>query len=305
MELRRGTGARARRPERWRWLVVFGGGLLLWILAVITTAITGNPALVPTVILLGSFLVPVTAVVWNFDHEADSALSGQRVAYAFIAGGVLGTVAASLLESWLVQDGLLTYLGVGFIEEFVKLAALVAFAVGLASYTTRDGLVLGAAVGFGFAALESAGYAFVALFSGQDGASLASLVGTEILRGMLAPIGHGLWTAILGAVLFRAASRSGRLRVTWGLVGAYLLVSLLHALWDSMHGIAILVTVLLTATQQQLSVLAHGVVPTVTTEQVALFILFEFGGMLLVALIGIAVLLGIWRRWVRGTAAGS
>ena len=43
-------------------------------------------------------------------------------------------------EFWSVQDGLLTYLGVGFIEEFVKLAALVASAVGLASYTTRDGL---------------------------------------------------------------------------------------------------------------------------------------------------------------------
>ena len=298
-----GTGGRARRPNRWRWLVVFGGGLLLWIVAVIVTAVTGNPNLVPTVILLGSFLVPVTAVVWNFDHEADSALSGQRVAYAFIAGGVLGTAAASVLEAWLVQDGVITYLGVGLIEEFVKLAALVAFSVGLATYTTRDGLVLGAAVGFGFAALESSGYAFVALFT-PHGASLASLIGTEILRGVLSPVGHGLWTAILGGVLFHAASRRGRLRLTWVLAGAYLLVSLLHALWDSMHGIAILFTLLLTATQEQLTLLNHGVVPTVTGAQVALFILFEFGGMLMVAVIGIAVLYGIWRTWVRGTASG-
>ena len=145
MVVRAGPGGQARRSQRWRWLVVFGGGLALWVLAVITIAATGNPTVVPTVILLGSFLVPVTAVVWNFDHEADSALSGQRVAYAFIAGGVLGTIAASLLESWLAQDGVLTYLGVGLIEEFVKLTALVAFSLGLATYTTRDGLVLGAA----------------------------------------------------------------------------------------------------------------------------------------------------------------
>jgi RsiW-degrading membrane proteinase PrsW (M82 family) len=283
--------------------VVFGGGLFLWVVAVLVTGLTGNPNLVPTVILLGSFLVPVTAVVWNFDHEADSVLTGQRVAYAFIAGGVLGTVAASVLESWLVQDGVLTYFGVGLIEEFVKLAALVAFSVALTSYTTRDGLVLGAAVGFGFAALESSGYAFVALFTAH-GVSLASLVGTEILRGMLSPLGHGLWTAILGGVLFHAAGRRGHLRLTWGLVGTYLLVSVLHSLWDSMHGIAILLTLLLTATQEQLVLLDRGVVPAVTSAQVALFILFEFGGMLTVAVIGIALLYGIWRTWVRGSASG-
>jgi RsiW-degrading membrane proteinase PrsW (M82 family) len=45
---------------------------------------------------------------------------------------------------------------VGLIEEAVKLGALWL----LARYTMRDGMVLGATVGFGFAALESAGYAF-------------------------------------------------------------------------------------------------------------------------------------------------
>jgi hypothetical protein len=73
--------------------------------------------------------------------------------------------------------------------------------------------VLGAAVGLGFAAFESAGYAFNALFT-SSGLSLADLVETEVLRGILAPVGHGLWTAILGGVLFAAAARHGRLRLT-------------------------------------------------------------------------------------------
>jgi protease PrsW len=293
MAVRAWQGSGARRAQRWRWLMVLGAGLVLWLLAVAVTAATGNPNLVPTVVLLGSFLVPVTAVVWNFDHEADSALSGQRVTYAFIAGGALGVIAASVLEALLVQDQVYAYLLVGLIEEFVKLAVLVAFSIGLARYTTRDGLVLGAAVGFGFAALESSGYAFVALFS---------LVGTEILRGVLAPVGHGLWTAIIGAVLFHAASRVGHLRLTWGVAGAYLLISVLHALWDSMHGIAIALTLLLTATPEQTRLLDRGVTPRVTPEQVALFDVFQFGGMLLVALIGIAVLVAIWQTWVRREA---
>ncbi len=294
------SGTRARRVRRWRWLVVLAGGAGLWIASVLVTAGTGNPALVPTVVLLGGFLVPVSAVVWNFDHEADSALSGQRVAYAFIGGGTLGVLAASVLESWLLQDALLPYLAVGMIEEAVKLIALVIASLGLSRYTTRDGIVLGATVGFGFAALESSGYAFVALLT-PGGGPLVGVVGTQILRNVLAPIGHGLWTAILGGFLFHAAASSGRLRPSWGLAGAYLLVSLLHAGWDAMRGIAILLTMLLTATPRQLALLERGVLPPILTWQVGLFLGLEFAGMLVVAVIGVGVLIAIRRRWVEPT----
>ncbi len=101
--------------------------------------------------------------------------------------------------------------------------------------------MLGATVGFGFAALESAGYAFNALFT-MRGLSLQNLVETEVLRGVLTPVGHGLWTAILGGVLFRGAARTGRLRLSGGLVGWYMVVALLDALWDSSRGIAVWLT---------------------------------------------------------------
>src|SRR4029453_3039057 len=70
------------------------------------------------------------------------------------------------------------YAGVGLIEEAVKLAALWLLARRLPRYTMRDGIVLGAAVGLGFAALESAGYAFNALFTQDGGLSLVDLVET-------------------------------------------------------------------------------------------------------------------------------
>ena len=81
----------------------------------------------------------------------------------------------------------------------------------------------------------SAGYAFTALFTMQ-GLSLQSLVETQVLRGVLTPVGHGLWTAVLGGVLFRGAARAGRLRLSGGLVGWYVVVALLHALWDASQG---------------------------------------------------------------------
>jgi protease PrsW len=142
------------------WLRMFAIGLLLWVASVVVTALTGNTNLIPTIVLLGSFLVPVTAVVWYMDHYRDQILSPQRVLYAFVVGGVLGVLGASILESWLLSDGLLVYVGVGLIEEGCKLLALVLIAWRLPRYITRDGVVLGAAVGFGFGALESSGYAF-------------------------------------------------------------------------------------------------------------------------------------------------
>jgi RsiW-degrading membrane proteinase PrsW (M82 family) len=218
-----------------RWWAVFLIGLALWIAAVGSVFLTGDLIVLPTVLLLGSFLVPVTAVVWYLDHDPSPALSPRRMMSAFLIAGVLGILAAAVLEYWLVYGpGLRGNLKVGFIEEFVKGAAIVLFALGLRSYTTRDGMVLGATVGFGFAALESSGYALASLFVVQGGhltLSLSSVVFTELVRGVLAPFGHGLWSAILGGVIFHAA-RKGHLRPTLSVLVAYLAVSLLHGAFD-------------------------------------------------------------------------
>jgi RsiW-degrading membrane proteinase PrsW (M82 family) len=257
---------------------------------------TTNPNLVPTVVLLGSFLVPVTFVVFAFERYADPVLTTQRILVAFLYGGVLGVLGASILEAeFLKQPSGLTYVGVGLIEEAVKLAALWVVALRLPRYTMRDGIVLGATVGLGFAALESAGYAFTALFT-MEGLSLQNLVETEVLRGLLTPVGHGLWTAILGGVLFRAAAGAGRLRLSWGLVGWYVVVALLHALWDASRGIAVWLTLLLTATQVQWLLIQMGRVPEPTQAQVHSFTVISWGLLLVDALLGVAVLRGRWRQ---------
>jgi protease PrsW len=206
-----GTATRERGGRQWlRVLVV---GLLLWVASVAVTFATGNTNLVPTVILLGSFLVPVAFATYAFGR-ADQVVTTQRIFAAFVSGGVLGVLGASVLEAaFLTRPAVFTYLGVGLVEEAVKLAALWLLARRLPRYSMRDGIVLGAAVGLGFAALESAGYAFNALFT-MEGLSLVNLVETEVLRGLLTPVGHGLWTAILGGVLFATAAEGGRLRLS-------------------------------------------------------------------------------------------
>jgi len=277
------------------WLRIFVAGLTLWSAAVLVTFATRNVNLVPTIILLGSFLVPVAFVTYAFGH-ADRVVTAQRIFTAFVYGGVLGVLGASVLEAaFLRRASGPAYLGVGLIEEAVKLAALWLLARRLPRYTMRDGIVLGAAVGFGFAAFESAGYAFNALFT-SSGLSLSNLVETEVLRGILAPVGHGLWTAILGGALFAAAARHGRPRLGGAVVGWYLLVALLHGLWDASQGIAVWLTLLLTGTPVQWLLIQLGRAPAVTQAQVHLFTALDWALLALDGLLGLLVLRGRWRK---------
>ncbi|WP_241825714.1 PrsW family intramembrane metalloprotease [Micromonospora sp. CB01531] len=272
---------RSRRP----WLRIFLIGLALWLATVVVTFLTGNPALVPTLVLLGSFLVPVTFVVWAFQRRETGELTPGLILSTFLAGGVIGVLAASLLESYLLRPSWWLFLGVGLIEEAVKLGVLAFLTRHMHVKATRDGIILGASVGFGFAALETAGYAFTALFTAH-GLSLTQVVETELLRGVVTPFGHGLWTAILGGVLFSSSTRE-HFVITGRLVLAYLGVSLLHALWDAMHVIALLLTLLLTGG----TTTPHGQLVRPTAGQVALFAVLDLGGLALVAVVG---LLWLW-----------
>ncbi|MFG3601598.1 PrsW family intramembrane metalloprotease [Micromonospora chersina] len=275
-----------RRP----WLRIFWVGLALWLATVVVIFLTGNPNLVPTLVLLGSFLVPVTFVAWAFQRRETGELTPALILNTFLAGGVLGVLAASLLESYLLRPSWWLFLGVGLIEEAVKLAALAFLTRHLHVKAPRDGMILGASVGFGFAALETAGYAFTALFT-VNGLSLTQLVQTELLRGVIAPFGHGLWTAILGGVLFSSSTREHFL-ITGRLILTYLGVSLLHAFWDAMHVIALFLTLLLTGgeTYQQTP---QGWLARPSSGQVALFTLLEWVGLAVVSLVGV---LWLWAQ---------
>ncbi|MFJ9421433.1 PrsW family intramembrane metalloprotease [Streptomyces sp. NPDC101249] len=279
------------RPGLWKRCL--WGGLALWVLTAFVTYATKNTTLLPTLILLGSFLVPVTFVLWAYErHGRDLGVS--VILGCFLTGGTLGVLGASLMEYYLVHPSLWMFVGVGLIEEAVKAAALMfVLRRQVRIRGMRAGLVLGATVGFGFAALESAGYAFNAALS-TDGIDLRALLQTEILRGVLAPFGHGLWTAIIGGVLLSWRRPNGRFRFAAPVVGTYLGVALLHALWDSTHGIAVWLVAQLTSGGLDRELFAQGYIPRPTDQQAHLFTLFSVGGLVVVALFGVA--------WVRALA---
>ncbi len=220
------------------WLHTLWVGFLLFVVATIILFTTGNPNLYPTVILIGNFLVPVVFVAFLYDHQHLSLLTPETIGRSFGVGGILGVLGASVLETLLLHPpsnanqglSLGSALGVGLIEEGCKIAAVMFIARRMRYTEPIDGLLLGAAVGMGFAALESTGYAFTAFLT--QGHATASIFST-VLRGILAPFGHGVWTAILGTVLFRQSGPK-HFRITGLVIVMYLFVSLLHGLWDGL-----------------------------------------------------------------------
>jgi hypothetical protein len=73
-------------------------------------------------------------------------------------------------------------------------------------------------------------------------------------------------------------------------------VSLLHALWDSTHSIALALTIVITGTSWQYRLLSMGYLPTPTSEQVHVFTVLSIGLLAVVAAMGVATLLVSWRR---------
>ena len=120
----------------------------------------------------------------------------------------------------------------GLLEEPAKLIALIVLVKDNKKYPyILNGLLLGAAVGCGFAAFESAGYAL--RFGITD---IDALVKVTQLRGVLSPFAHIVWTAIAGAALWRV-QRGGefyyRLLLKKEFYAPFGTVIFCHAIWNS------------------------------------------------------------------------
>jgi protease PrsW len=216
------------------WFLTFVSGGALFFISEKVLAYTENPNYFPTVIMLGAFLIPVTFVIYIYEREDAWEISPALVAVTFLWGGAVGVLVAGFLEYDTLRELKVfpALLGVGFIEESAKLVLPVALFLTGRYRREADGLVFGAASGMGFAALETMGYGFVALIASQG--NVGVLEDTLLIRGFLAPIGHGTWTGFVCAVLWRERERGGStLRISSVAGGAFLIVVVLHAAWDS------------------------------------------------------------------------
>lgn len=231
-----GIGASDCAPPRrvllrlgWLWVLLAGIGAYLLLLR--TLVVTQNPNFFPSLILLGSIVVPTSVLTFAAaGGKRGIKVSAGTITFTVVAGGILGTVAAGTLEYDALRAlGALPMIMVAFIEEASKI--LVPAAVLLINRRLRwpAAVVLGVASGAGFASLETMGYAFTALLSG----GLAALDETLLLRALLAPAGHVAWTGLSVGAIGRIRGTSRRFRAIFVAIGVFVAVVILHAVWDA------------------------------------------------------------------------
>ncbi len=224
-------------PKPWLFARIF---LALFVATIVLYSLIvyfGNVNCVPGYMTMGSFLVPFSVLVFIFEVNAPRNISFYEVLKYFFVGGCLSLLVTLILFRF-TGAGEISYLGailIGVVEETGKFL-VTAFYVKRTKKCTYilNGLLIGAAIGAGFAAFESSGYAFTSLFIGQ-GLSIDNATHTILLRAVLAPGGHVLWAAIEGAAMMIALDHK-EFRSSVLLNKTFLSLSgiciLMHGIWD-------------------------------------------------------------------------
>lgn len=214
---------------RFVWGALAGGFAGMAALTVATID-THSTAVEVIFIALSSLLVPSLYVYYLDMRNRFIEPRRRTLIGTFLLGAFLGAPLAAILEKTFGTGvgAPAPAFGTGLIEEFSKATAV--FWLLRRKHADlefeMDGIIVGAAAGMGFAALEDMAYGAAAFHYG-----LTAVVGTVWLRQLLAPFGHGTWTAIVAGTIWRE-KLGGHVRITQRVVGAYLLAAGLHGLWD-------------------------------------------------------------------------
>ena len=221
------------------WWLVLIVGCAVWLVAAVVTALTDDVILVPTILVLGSFLIPATVVMFALSRAGEGYLTGEVLLMGFLAGGTVGVVASALTETYLLPSAQGTFIVVGLVEESAKGLVLLAVAHQVRIRRPRDGMILGATVGAGFAAFESAGYAMRAFIDHADDNPVLSVVQTEAFRAILSPFMHITCDGPARRCALRRRSHLAARIVPGdfsGSSGRSSAVAALHAIWDQSYG---------------------------------------------------------------------
>jgi protease PrsW len=219
-------------PRPWVFFRTFAGAMLVYVGFVQAWQNFRAINLIPGAIVVGSFVVPLSVLIFFFETNVRRNVSLYQVLKLLFFGGILSLIFSLMLFKVIAINALGASVA-GLVEEPGKLLALF-LVVNIPKYKyTHNGLLFGAAVGTGFAAFESAGYALtIGLSTGQP----QVIFDIILVRGMLAPFAHIVWTAMSAAALWKV---KGDRPFTFDMVQdsrflrVFGIAVVLHMLWNS------------------------------------------------------------------------
>lgn len=211
------------------WLLAIAGGTAAGI-----DGATGFFVSVVTAIIPVAILVPLILMLDRLEPEP-----GWVLFFAFVWGAGVAVLASFLLNSWglayltepVFGDGVADFLSTSLVAPVVEESAkgmvllILLWRRRREIDTFTDGVVYAGMVATGFAFTENILYFLSAFFDG-------TLVATFAIRGLIAPFGHPLYTAMIGLGVAYAAMRTGRFRFL-APFGGWVAAVLLHGMWNA------------------------------------------------------------------------
>src|SRR5580700_3459447 len=146
-------------PKPWFFMRVLIFMLAVYLIFAKTIDVFGNPHLVPGLMVMGSLAVPLATAILFWELNTPRNVSFIQVLTLVCLGGVIALLGADIAGT-IAHLGWLGDPAAGIEEEIVKLLAVILVVRNLKYKYILNGIVFGAAIGCGFAAFETAGYAF-------------------------------------------------------------------------------------------------------------------------------------------------
>lgn len=220
-------------PHPWLYSRVLLACVLSFVCLLCGVMLFDNMTSVPGVMLLGSFAIPVATVVLFMEMNVFRDVSFYEITKFFLVGGCAAILLTLILDAYVDVEAMNTVGAIltGIVEEVAKLLIVFFFIRKTPYRSILAGLLIGAAVGAGFSAFESAGYALSMLLYG-GGNNMLLVIG---LRALFAPGGHVAWAAISGAALMIAAKQGdvkAKLMFQPEFTRLFIIPVVFHALWD-------------------------------------------------------------------------
>ena len=221
-------------PKPWLYSRVLLCFVCTYVLLYCCASWFNNPLVIPGMMIIGAFAVPFATMVLFMEVNAFRNISIYSIFVYFLVGGCASLlVTLFFFDLGVLDTDIATTWGammVGVIEELGKAVIVYVLLRRLPHVNyILPALLVCACVGAGFAAFESAGYAYM-----QN--SFDSLTFNIYLRGFLAPGGHVAWAAITAGAMV-IAKGSGPLTSSVFTNGRFLRIFIipvvLHGLWDA------------------------------------------------------------------------
>lgn len=230
-------GVQTGWPKPWLFFRVLSVFVVLYVAFTYTLLhLEGAANLIPAVMILGAFAVPLTTLAFFFEMNSPRNVSIHRIATLFLFGAMVSLIFA-LLGYTMPVLGSMGNLAAGIVEEVAKLLTVVIVVRSVKYKYILNGLLFGATVGAGFAAFETAGYALNdgLLASGDLHTGVIAMLQVLRTRAFLTPWGHVAWTAIAAAAFWRVrGARATNLTMLMDtrFLKAFMIPVMLHTIWD-------------------------------------------------------------------------